>query len=198
MSEKPRFTLLFLVALLHLVAAVGVERTVATESHYIEVSTSLTGDDLFSFSDGSDIRLARSTADSPAANSSDIPAAGSTADSPAANSSNIPAAGSTADAPDSHPSTGDLHNHHDDRHHAVDPDRVRFLFSFQRQARPLNSLIRTQPVHWSESEATPVTTPDHPAEALMRFRLASTMIVSRTLHLSLTVRELLYPFHYFL
>src|SRR5690625_402783 len=168
MSEKPRFTLLFLVALLHLVAAVGVERAVATESHHITGSyhteTSLTGDDLFSFSDSSDIRLARST----------------------------------ADAPDSHPSTGDLHNHHDDRHHAVDPDRVRFLFSFQRQARPLNSLIRTQPVPWSESEAKPVTTPDHPAEALMRFRLASTMIVSRTLHLSLTVRELLYPFHYFL
>src|SRR5699024_7798498 len=151
MSEKPRFTLLFLVALLHLVAAVGVERAVATESHHITGSyhteTSLTGDDLFSFSDGSDIRLARSTADSPAANSS-----------------NIPADGSTADAPISHPSTGDLHNHHDDRHHAVDPDRVRFLFSFQRQARPLNSLIRTQPVPWSESEAKPVTTPDHPAE----------------------------------
>lgn len=127
MSAKPRITLLFLVALLHLVAAVGVERTAATDQ-----------------------------------------------------------------------STGDLHSHHDDGHYAVDPDRVRFLFSFQRQARPLNSLIRTLPVPWSENEAKPVTTPDHPAEALMRFRLASTMIVSRTLHLSLTVRELLYPFHYFL
>src|SRR5690625_7333820 len=105
MSAQALFTFMFRVALLQLVAAVGVERTVATASDYIEVSTRLTGDDLFSFSDGSDIRLARSTADSPAANSSDIPAAGSTADSPAANSSNIPAAGSTADAPDSHPST---------------------------------------------------------------------------------------------
>lgn len=198
MSRKNpvRFTLFLLAALLHVAAAGGLERaqaatTDAPSPAFVEIPASLT------FS-GSEVPVAEVPAaeTSPAGTDvADTYTAKSVSTEGASPSDQVQRAEHSADPAHS----GHLERHPDKRHHpAVDPDHVRFLFALQRHAQPLSNLLRHLPTPWSESDTKPVTSPGHPTEVRIRYYVTATIASSETIHLSQTVRELLFPFHHFL
>jgi hypothetical protein len=92
----------------------------------------------------------------------------------------------------------DHHPAESQHHSAIFPENKPELFGIHRQGRSVVNLIRILPAPNAKNKDNDNTKPELASENSIRRSVSVYLIISKDIHQSLTVRELLFPFHHFL